>query len=153
LPSVTLNVPSNGDTFVSPVSISLSANASDTDGTISRVDFYAGSSLIASSSSTSNPFTAVWTNAVSGSYAITAVATDNDGGTTTSAPVNITVTGTALVNYALSSNGGVATASSSYNTGGYGAAGAINGDRKGLSWGSGGGWNDDTFSSFPDWLQ
>ena len=32
-------------------------------------------------------------------------------------------------------------------------AGAINGDRKGTNWGAGGGWNDATAASFPDWLQ
>src|SRR6185295_9861522 len=32
-------------------------------------------------------------------------------------------------------------------------AGAINGDRKGVNWGNGGGWNDGTPNAFPDWLQ
>ncbi|MGI8672793.1 MAG: discoidin domain-containing protein, partial [Luteitalea sp.] len=30
---------------------------------------------------------------------------------------------------------------------------AINGDRTGANWGAGGGWNDATPGSFPDWLQ
>jgi hypothetical protein len=41
-----------------------------------------------------NPFTAVWTNVPPGAYVLTAVATDNAGLQTTSAPVNITVTTT-----------------------------------------------------------
>jgi len=39
-----------------------------------------------------NPFSAVWTNVPAGDYVLTAVATDNAGLQTTSAPVNITVT-------------------------------------------------------------
>jgi subtilisin family serine protease len=55
------------------------------------------------------------------------------------------------LNVALAANGGVATASSSYNSG-YSPAGAINGDRRGTGWGSGGGWNDATGGSWPDSL-
>jgi hypothetical protein len=57
-------------------------------------------------------------------------------------------------NVALASNGGVASASSTFTPGSYPASGAINGDRKGANWGSGGGWNDAApGNSFPDWLQ
>jgi YD repeat-containing protein len=58
----------------------------------------------------------------------------------------------AQTNVALAANGGVASASSNYGTG-YPVAGVLNGDRKGLNWGSGGGWNDATSGSYPDWLQ
>ena len=55
---------------------------------------------------------------------------------------------------ALAANGGVASASSIHNNnpGQYGPAGAINGDRRGTNWGGGGGWNDATPNSWPDWL-
>jgi hypothetical protein len=56
------------------------------------------------------------------------------------------------VNVALASNGGMATASSVYDSR-FGADGAINGDRKGLNWGAAGGWNDGTGGAFPDWLE
>jgi hypothetical protein len=56
------------------------------------------------------------------------------------------------VNVALAANGGVASASSTLDSG-RAASGAINGDRKGLNWGSGGGWHDATGNAFPDWLQ
>ena len=56
------------------------------------------------------------------------------------------------VNMALASNGGVVTASSTYNRSTPPSA-ANNGDRKGLGWGSGGGWLDATPNGFPDWLQ
>jgi hypothetical protein len=53
---------------------------------------------------------------------------------------------------ALASNGGVASASSTYSAG-YAASGAIDGRRSGAGWGVSGGWNDGTRRTFPDWLQ
>ena len=32
-------------------------------------------------------------------------------------------------------------------------AGAVNGDRRGTSWGNGGGWNDNTPDAYPDTLE
>src|SRR5688572_31170114 len=55
-------------------------------------------------------------------------------------------------NVALAANGAVANASSTYSAG-YSAAGVINGDRRGANWGGGGGWNDGTAGSWPDWLE
>ena len=73
-----------------------------------------------------------------------AIATDNVGATTTSAVVNVTVNPLpGRINVARATNGGIATASSTLGPN-YPASGAINGDRKGLNWGSGGGWNDGT---------
>jgi hypothetical protein len=55
-------------------------------------------------------------------------------------------------NFARLTNGGVASASSTYSSA-Y-PIGAINdGARSGAGWGSGGGWNDATLGSFPDWVQ
>lgn len=59
---------------------------------------------------------------------------------------------TGRVNVAAAANGAAATASSTIN-GGYAPAGAINGDRRGTSWGNGGGWNDSSGNVFPDSLQ
>ncbi|HET9830181.1 MAG TPA: discoidin domain-containing protein, partial [Vicinamibacterales bacterium] len=58
----------------------------------------------------------------------------------------------ASTNVALANNGATALASSTFSSG-YGAGGAINGDRKGASWGNGGGWNDSTANAWPDWLE
>ena len=55
-------------------------------------------------------------------------------------------------NVALAANGATATASSTFSTA-YSESSAINGDRKGTNWGNGGGWNDNTVSSYPDWIQ
>ncbi|MET0623246.1 MAG: discoidin domain-containing protein, partial [Pyrinomonadaceae bacterium] len=55
-------------------------------------------------------------------------------------------------NFALPSNGATVTASSQYGAG-YGVSAVNNGDRKGLGWGAGGGWNDATANAYPDWVQ
>src|SRR5262249_30911580 len=62
--------------------ITLSATAADGDGSIAQVAFYAGTALIAVD--TAPPFQASWSNAGVGHYALTAVATDNDGASETS---------------------------------------------------------------------
>ncbi len=95
-PSVQLTSPANGASFVAPASISMAATASDPNGTVTRVDFYQGNTLIGTA--TSPPHVATWNNVGAGTYSITAKATDNAGAVTTSAPAAVTVTSaTALV--------------------------------------------------------
>jgi uncharacterized protein (DUF2141 family) len=89
-PWVTFNSPSSGAIFTAPATIALSASAGDTGGYITRVDFYRGSTLIASD--TSSPYTFSWTNVPAGSYSLTAVARDNAGAYTTSPARTVTVT-------------------------------------------------------------
>ena len=88
-PSVALTFPANGLVVQAPAAVTLGASASDSDGTISKVDFYQGTTLIGTA--TTSPFTYSWTNVPFGAYTLTAKATDNRGTQTTSAPVNITV--------------------------------------------------------------
>jgi hypothetical protein len=57
-----------------------------------------------------------------------------------------------VVNHALAGNGGVASASSVHSAG-YPVEAINNGDRTGIGWASGGGWNDATRSVYPDWVQ
>ncbi len=89
-PTVALTNPTNGSTMTAPGSFALTADASDSDGSVSRVDFYAGSTLVGNAIAA--PFTTTWTNVPVGTYVLTAVATDNSGTTGTSAPVTVTVT-------------------------------------------------------------
>jgi len=88
-PTVALTSPANGDSFFAPASINLAATASDPNGSVVRVDFFQGATLVATS--TAAPFAAVWSNVAVGNYTLTARATDNAGATATSAPVSITV--------------------------------------------------------------
>ncbi|MFA7345436.1 MAG: family 16 glycosylhydrolase [Terrimicrobiaceae bacterium] len=88
-----------------------------------------------------------------GNHTITLAATDSTGDKSSLIDsVSINVAGSGISNVALASNGATATASSTYSTG-FPASGAINGDRKGLNWGNGGGWNDATSWAYPDWLE
>jgi hypothetical protein len=89
-PSVSLTAPTNGAVFTAPASIALTADASDADGTITSVDFYNGTNLLGSDTTSSYAYT--WTNVASGSYSLTARATDNSGAVSTSAVSMITVT-------------------------------------------------------------
>jgi len=87
-PTLALSTP-NGATYDAPATIMLASNAADSDGTIFRVDFYNGTTKIGSS--VISPYTYTWSNVAAGSYTLTAKAIDNDGDTTTSSPLKVTV--------------------------------------------------------------
>jgi hypothetical protein len=89
LPSVAIASPAHGANFTAPASFLVSANATDSDGTIARVDFYTNGVLAVTDDAA--PFEAALANLAAGSYTLTAQATDNRGGATMSAPVGITV--------------------------------------------------------------
>ncbi len=72
-----------------PASIVISATGADSDGTISKVEFYNGTTLLGSDNN--SPYSYSWTNVASGSYSITAKAYDNTGASTISSPVAVVV--------------------------------------------------------------
>ena len=88
-PSVTLVHPLAGATFKAPVDIVVEATATDSDGTVQRVSFFANGVLIGES--TSAPYSIVWGNAAPGTYTLKAVASDDRFGTGTSAPITVVV--------------------------------------------------------------
>ena len=88
-PSVTISSPANNSTFTAPGNISIAATATDSDGSVTRVDFFAGSSAIGAD--TTAPFQFSWTNVPAGTYTLTARATDSAGASATSSPVTVTV--------------------------------------------------------------
>ena len=98
-PTVSITSPAAGAAITLGQSFTLTASASDPDGTVTKVDFYANGTLVGSD--TAAPYTLVWTPGAVGSYVLTAVATDNKLATTTSAAINVTVnpvaTGTTVV--------------------------------------------------------
>ena len=87
-PTVTLTGPSQG-AALAPGSVVLTAEAADTAGTISQVEFFAGTASLGVA--TASPYTLAWNNVGVGAYDLTAVATDNQGLSATSAVVSITV--------------------------------------------------------------
>jgi chitinase len=79
---VSLTTPSNGQNFTAPSTVTISASASDSDGAVSKVEFFNGSVKLGEK--TSAPYTFTWSGVAVGSYNITAVATDNLNAKTTS---------------------------------------------------------------------
>jgi len=88
-PTVSITQPSNGAIFNANTNISINAVAADSNGTVTKVEFYQGTTKIGTD--VTAPFSFTWMNVPKGNYVLTAKAYDNDGGVTTSNPVSITV--------------------------------------------------------------
>lgn len=88
-PTVSITSPSSGTVFSAPANITFSASASDSDGSISRVDFYTNGVLLGTDALSA--YSVAWSGVPLGAYSLTAVAVDNLGLTTTSTVVNIIV--------------------------------------------------------------
>jgi hypothetical protein len=89
-PTVRITSPSGGATFTSPATITITASVTDSDGRISRVRFYAGDTRLSTDTNGPN-YSYTWRNVPSGTYTLKAVATDDDGASTTSATLTVTV--------------------------------------------------------------
>ena len=87
-PTVTLTAAGTGTVGIATT---LSATAADSDGTIANVQFFDGTTLIGTD--TTSPYSLSWTPTTAGSRSLTARATDNAGALTTSAAVTMTVSG------------------------------------------------------------
>lgn len=92
LPSVTITEPTNGAALVAATNLTLTATASDIDGTVTNVFFLAGASALSNAASNgAGGFSLAWSNTTPGNYSLRAVATDNLGASQTSAVVNVTL--------------------------------------------------------------
>jgi len=87
--SVTIDSPSDGASFTAPAIVTISASAQDPDGSVTNVAFFDGATFLGQTND--QPYTISADLAV-GSHALTAVAADNLGLSSTSAVVNVTVT-------------------------------------------------------------
>lgn len=132
-PVVSLTSPANGATFSAGSTVNVTANASDPDGSVAKVEFFRdGSSL---GIATNAPYAASWANASAGSHTLRAVATDNNNATTSTPTITITVNAAGGDTTAPSVPGGLAVGTrtansialswspSTDNTGGSGVAG------------------------------
>ena len=88
-PTISITSPSNNTSFKEGEDITISATATDLDGTVTLVEFFNGTTKLGEDSS--SPFNFIWMDASIGSHKITAIATDNLGAKTTSAVVTISV--------------------------------------------------------------
>jgi hypothetical protein len=88
-PTVTITSPGNNVLFNAPADVVINAGAFDLDGTVGKVEFFSGTALLATV--TSSPYTFTWDQVAIGAYDLTARATDNSGGVTVSSVVTISV--------------------------------------------------------------
>jgi chitinase len=80
-PTVSITNPVSGTVFAAPANVTIQAPASDTDGTVTNVQFLVGSTVL--SNAATAPFSAVTNNLAAGSYTLSAIASDNNGATAT----------------------------------------------------------------------
>jgi Domain of unknown function (DUF1929)/Bacterial Ig domain len=88
-PTANVTSPADGAIFPWKPTITITATASDPDGTVTTVEFRDGTKVLGQD--TSAPYSFTWRNVPQGSHALTAVARDNAGATASSSPVGITV--------------------------------------------------------------
>ena len=87
-PEITIISPADNSEFLGGNQITVSASASDLIGFVTEVEFYADDQLIGTD--TESPFATDWSPSP-GDYSLTAIATDNDGGSTTSEAIHVTI--------------------------------------------------------------
>jgi len=88
-PEITLLSPSTDLVLQKGESVPISAEAFDTDGSISSVDFFANDQLLKTDSIL--PYVFNWENTLPGIYNISAKAIDNEGAESTTDPVQVTI--------------------------------------------------------------
>lgn len=88
-PQVRIEAPANGSVASSPADITLRATASDLDGTVAKVSYYLGTTLIGEV--TNAPYQFIWRGVPTGSHTVIAKAADNDGQVGASLPISVQV--------------------------------------------------------------
>ena len=88
-PTISISSPVNYKVFRAPATIVITAEAFDSDGSITKVEFFNGSNKLGEA--TTAPYSVSWNNVPKGRYTVTAVATDNRLSTIVSYPVTIIV--------------------------------------------------------------
>ncbi len=91
-PAVSISDPADGANFSVNANINISADATDADGSIVKVEFFRDGAKLGES--TNSPYSLIWSDAPAGNYLLTARASDDRGATRTSAPVQILINGT-----------------------------------------------------------
>jgi len=74
-PSLSIFKPAFGNKFVAPATVNISVDAQDDDGSISKVEYFQGTTKIGEN--LTSPYSFSLQNAIPGTYQITVVATDN----------------------------------------------------------------------------
>ncbi|MDX1439480.1 MAG: Ig-like domain-containing protein, partial [Rubricoccaceae bacterium] len=88
-PTISMTQPVNGQVFVAPATIEFAAEIVQGDAPIDRVEFYSGSTIVATD--TSPPYTASWTGVQPGTYVLRAKVVDEDDEEGESPPIAVSV--------------------------------------------------------------
>lgn len=88
-PTVSITSPTNGQVFIAPTNLVLSAAANSSNGQIVQVEFHIGSTSLGIT--TNEPFHVQWVNPAMGTYEVTAQATTEQGFLMRSAPVTVVI--------------------------------------------------------------
>ncbi|MGB9181984.1 MAG: Ig-like domain-containing protein [Pyrinomonadaceae bacterium] len=90
-PNVSMTFPHYNNTFATeaPANVTLMANADDPDGSVSKVEFYQGSTKLGEDAA--YPYSYEWKDIPPGAYTVSAVATDNLGASSPSNSVTFSV--------------------------------------------------------------
>jgi choice-of-anchor A domain-containing protein len=88
-PTVSIVAPTADAVFTLPADVIITAAASDSDGTIAKVEIFQGPTKVGECAA--SPCTVTWQATAAGNYSLTAKATDNRGATATSTAVAIHV--------------------------------------------------------------
>ncbi|NJR71985.1 MAG: hypothetical protein HC782_02400 [Gammaproteobacteria bacterium] len=89
VPTVVITSPANASSVSLGNQVNITANAADSDGSIVKVEFFAGTTKLGEDAA--SPFNWAWTPTVAGQFSLTARATDNAGATTVSSAVALTI--------------------------------------------------------------
>jgi len=106
-PAVAWITPTNDTVFNQPQTITLTASATEFNGTVTNVALFDGTNLLGNViTSVGNQYSLFWSNAAVGSHTLSALATDNSGATNTSpAAITIEVQPLTLTVFAAAGNG------------------------------------------------
>jgi len=88
-PTVLIVSPLVNANYKAPVTITINADAADADGRVSKVEFFNGTTKLGEDLTA--PYSFNWNNVTSGTYVLTAKATDNNNAVTTSRAINVDV--------------------------------------------------------------
>ena len=88
-PTVSWTAPANGATGTVGTAITLSATAADSDGSVTKVEFF--DDAISLGEDAASPYEWPWTPTTTGAHILTARATDDIGAVTTSAAIGVTI--------------------------------------------------------------
>jgi gliding motility-associated-like protein len=84
-----ITAPANNATFTEGTAITITATASDANGSVAKVEFFSGTTELGEDAT--SPYSFAWNNAAVGTHSLTVKVTDNQNSVGTSAPVSIAV--------------------------------------------------------------